>query len=368
MDGSLRKTMDAEIEQSDISGLRLIRENFQNDYQRHLLNTLHPDVWVQEVNQCYDQLIKRTIQLAEQELSSQGMGPPPVSYVFILFGSGGRQEQTLWSDQDNGLIFEDPADDMDAEAYDRIQSYFNQLAKTAESLLIELGFPPCDGDVIASNPLWCKSLTKWKTSIEQWFEAADWAHVRYLLIAEDARALFGNSSLLEDWKLYVRQCVKKQPDMIEHMLRNTLKHKVVVGIFGHFIKEQYGENAGGIDVKYGAYIPFVNSIRLLAVLYEMESETSTLNRIENLEYAGCFDESQARQIHQAFSNVLQFRAMSPYHLEEGCYVSNGIVKASQFNDKQLQALKKALKMGRWLQKQVRQKVSEFMKLRGDKNG
>ena len=40
-------------------------------------------------------------------LEDEGFGKPPVPYAFILFGSGGRSEQTLWSDQDNGLIYEE---------------------------------------------------------------------------------------------------------------------------------------------------------------------------------------------------------------------------------------------------------------------
>jgi CBS domain-containing protein len=362
------KAVEAQIEHGTIPELRSIRELFQEAYQRHL-NELHPDVWVREVNHVYDLLIKRTVQLAEQELQGQGMGLPPVSYVFVLFGSGGRQEQTLWSDQDNGLIYEDSNKQSNDEGKeDAVRAYFNQLAQTIESLLVQLGFPPCDGDVIASNPLWCKPLSSWKKSMDQWFEAADWEHVRYLLIAEDARAIHGNNRLLLEWKAYFRECVNKEPDMIEHMLRNTLKHKVVLGIFGHFIKEQYGKDAGGIDVKYGVYIPFVNSIRLLSVLYEVESETSTLRRLEKLNAVQCFSIEESEQIQEAFTHLLQYRAMSPYYVEDNCYVSNGIVKAQQFNEKQRNELKQALKIGRWLQKQVRHKVTEFKKLRGDKNG
>ena len=35
------------------------------------------------------------------------MGPPPGKFVFMILGSEGRHEQTLKTDQDNAIIFED---------------------------------------------------------------------------------------------------------------------------------------------------------------------------------------------------------------------------------------------------------------------
>ena len=47
-----------------------------------------------------DALIKRLVTLAEQEL-----GPPPTEYAWIVFGSEGRSEQMLLTDQvDVGLF------------------------------------------------------------------------------------------------------------------------------------------------------------------------------------------------------------------------------------------------------------------------
>ncbi len=363
MEWPLNKTELAIIEQADLLTLRSIREVIQADYQQKLFS-LHPDEWIQEVNDVYDQLMKRTVRLAEQALMSQGMGPPPVSYVFIVFGSAGRQEQTLWSDQDNGLMYEDPVEGMDSSKGTMIREYFDHLAKTIKLYLIELGFPPCDGEVVASNPLWCKPLMEWKLSMDQWFDEANWEHVRYLLIAADARTLYGDERLLTEWKNYFQHCVNKTPEIVSHMLMNTLKHKVVLGVFGHFLKEQYGAYAGGIDVKYGAYIPFVNSIRLLSVLYEADSASSTLKRLEQLEQMLCFGKSDMERIHEAFSHILQIRAMVPYHIEDQCFVASGVVKVVDLTEAQLYQLKQALRTGKWLQKQVKIKVGEFLKRRG----
>ena len=47
-----------------------------------------------------DAATERLIQLAIDDL-----GPPPAPFAFIAMGSQGRQEQTLLTDQDNGIIF-----------------------------------------------------------------------------------------------------------------------------------------------------------------------------------------------------------------------------------------------------------------------
>ena len=49
-----------------------------------------------------DALLRRILRWAEAEL-----GPPPAPYAWIVFGSEGRMEQTLLTDQDNALVYAD---------------------------------------------------------------------------------------------------------------------------------------------------------------------------------------------------------------------------------------------------------------------
>ena len=43
------------------------------------------------------------------ELGKAKLGPPPAPYCWIVLGSEGRREQTFKTDQDNALIYADPA-------------------------------------------------------------------------------------------------------------------------------------------------------------------------------------------------------------------------------------------------------------------
>jgi len=80
------------------------------------------------------------------------LGEPPAKFSFIVFGSEGRQEQTLRTDQDNAIVFENVA----PELRDQVQSYFLQLGTKVCSWLNQAGYTYCDGNNMAQNPEWCQ--------------------------------------------------------------------------------------------------------------------------------------------------------------------------------------------------------------------
>ena len=75
---------------------------------------------ISEIN---DRLVRKVLEIVEQEL-----GPAPLPYCWIVFGSEGRREQTFKTDQDNALIFNDPAT---AEEEEKARSYFAQFSVLA---------------------------------------------------------------------------------------------------------------------------------------------------------------------------------------------------------------------------------------------
>ena len=93
--------------------------------------------------------------------------------------------------------------------------------------------------------------------------------------------IYGQEILLQKLKDHFYSDMLRNPVIVKHMLKNTMRHKVLIGVFGQLLKEQYGEDAGSLDVKYGAYIPMVNAIRMLSIERGLR-ETSTLERIQVL--------------------------------------------------------------------------------------
>jgi len=97
-----------------------------------------------------DALLRKLIGWAEAEL-----GPAPAPYAWLLFGSEGRMEQTLLTDQDHALAFADEG----AGA----RSWYQALADRVGHDLEAAGFPRCPGGRMASR--WLGSVSEWRAQI-----------------------------------------------------------------------------------------------------------------------------------------------------------------------------------------------------------
>ncbi|MBJ6359849.1 DUF294 nucleotidyltransferase-like domain-containing protein [Paenibacillus sp. GCM10012307] len=337
-----------EIDAAELTAaLRCLRDEAHRRMDA-LFPSLPLDEYYRQLNGVHDALIRRTVALAEAELARSGMGSPPVPYAYLLFGSGGRKEQTLSSDQDSGIIYEDAHSDEETLA---AQKFFTNLSARAVALLQEIGYPPCEGNVISSNPQWCQPESEWKRQLESWFETADWEAVRYLLIVADCRHIHGSGELLERLKRHYYSDMLAKPVIVQRMLDNTIRHKMLIGVFGQLLKEQYGEDAGSIDIKYGAYIPMVNAVRLMAVQSQLRP-TSTLERLHALEQAEVVTAEEAAAYSEAFLFFLKLRMIATENNEDGMYMNNGKLANHHLTKEMTEELKQSLKVGKRLQRQV----------------
>ena len=103
-----------------------------------------------------DALRSRILRWPEAEL------PPPVPYAWLVFGSEGRQEQTLLTDQDNALVY--------GEDSPAARAYFTRFAERAISDLQAAGFPRCPGGYMATR--WQGPLDEWRDRFHGWLEKA----------------------------------------------------------------------------------------------------------------------------------------------------------------------------------------------------
>jgi CBS domain-containing protein len=349
---SLETSREQILKAENYAELRVLRDQVHEIMQVHPLLT-NPIQWNLQLNDVHDWLIQRCIALSEKILENQGFGLPPVPYVFVLFGSGGRKEQTLWSDQDNGMIY-DLTNMVDTQQASR---YFTELANYIVDGLKVLGYPPCEGEVISSNESWRKSLVDWEQMLRSWLEEPVWEHMRYLLIVEDMRAIYGDSSIVHKLKQFLGQYVREHRVILEKLLQNTLHRKASLGIFGQLLTERYGEDAGGVDIKYGSYIPIINGIRLLAIQAGI-METSTIERIEKLLEYKMVSDTMASGWKKALAINLEFRSKTPFQLEDGLYSSRGKLPGRLLSKESRQELKLALHVGIDLQKYVQNRIFE----------
>ncbi|MCY9516665.1 DUF294 nucleotidyltransferase-like domain-containing protein [Paenibacillus apiarius] len=271
-------------------------------------------------NDMQDRLIAQTVRLTEAELRKQGLNAP-CAYAFVLFGSGGRREQTYWSDQDNGIVYEDLSCDRAEEA----SLYFQRLGTEIEKALQTVGYPPCAGKVTCGNPQWCMPRAKWLEQLQRWFDQPVWEHVRYLLICADMRPLAGESHLADNVSDHYRTCVRRYPELAGQLLHHSLRHQPVLGLLGNLIRVPYGAHAGGTEIKYGIYIPFVNGVRYISIMYGL-TDTSTKARISALRRIGVLKPEEATRLLARFSLCLRLRKLTEKEMTaDGQWESSGII-------------------------------------------
>jgi CBS domain-containing protein len=311
--------------------------------------------WYDQLNQLHDQFIRRTLILSERKLREEGMGSPPVPYAYLLVGSGGRSEQTQWSDQDNGLVYAAPAE----HESERTAEYYRALSEEAFEALREIGYPPCEGNVISTNPQWRKPLVAWQGMIRDWFDEPNWENVRYLLISTDMRCIHGDEALVQALKDAIHEEVSKRPSIMGDMLRNTLHHKLSLGPFGNLITERYGIDAGGLDIKYGAYIPLINGVRLLSIEGKVQA-TSSMKRVEALIEQGFIELEIGMRWKEALQFMLWLRTQTPYQVEDGIYSTRGMLQEEQLDRELKQRLRRALRIGQELQNIVKKRTEKLL--------
>lgn len=337
-----------------VEGLRCLRDQIHEQMEA-LLPTRPVEQLNEQLNETHDALITKAIMLSEADMARMGKGSPPVPYAYLLFGSGGRKEQTLSSDQDSGVVYQDPE-----ENGEEVKAYFLELCHLIVTNLIMIGYPPCEGKVLSDNPDWCCSLGEWRLKLEGWFSEPAWESVRYLLIIADGRCVYGDEQVANALKDIFYTDTLNHPDIIRRMIENTMRHKVLVGVFGQLLKERYGEDAGSLDIKYGAYIPMVNSIRMMAIQANIR-ETSTLERIRKLTDIGKLSVADGNQYEQAFRFIMRLRLMTTEQQEDGLYANNGKLHSSKLTKEMTDELKSSLRQGKRLQRFVfKQTIGRLM--------
>lgn len=292
----------------------------------------------EQLNHFHDLIYDQVISAAISKLSKE-YGNPPSPFCFFVMGSAGRMEQSIWSDQDHGLVFKTNSNGA--------QEYFLKLGKQISEGLELAGYKKCSGSVMASNPLWCKSLKDWENQLGLWVGESTWESIRYLLIFADARTIYGDHSLLNILKEKAFDEVKRE-QLLLRMLHNTMFLKRGVGVLGQLLVETHGPFTGSINLKETAFFPFVNAARLLS-FYEGIKETSTLSRISLLS-----DAMMPHQDKSLYSN--NFSALLDYRLKHGShrdYDSGHYVNINKLTKDEKKALKEIIKVGEQFYEHVR---------------
>ncbi|MGD9554822.1 MAG: DUF294 nucleotidyltransferase-like domain-containing protein [Arcobacteraceae bacterium] len=212
---------------------------------------------------------------------------------FIVMGSEGRNEQIIKTDQDNALVV---YDNVDVEQY---RPYMNQMTE----ILIDFGYPRCEGNIMVSNPFWCKTVSDYKKETAKWIEAPDMQNYMDLAIFFDSFAVAGNKELLINLKDDLFNKLHDKDVFMAYFARATLTFETPSKIANFMTKTH------NIDIKKTGVFPIVQGIRSLA-LRERIRETTTIKRIKILEQKKILDPELASELLEAFDVLNTLRLKS----------------------------------------------------------
>ncbi|HYA26509.1 MAG TPA: DUF294 nucleotidyltransferase-like domain-containing protein [Thermodesulfovibrionales bacterium] len=250
---------------------------------------------ITEIN---DRLVRKVLEITEKRL-----GAPPVKYCWIVFGSEGRKEQTFKTDQDNALIYEDPASAAKAE---EARTYFAAFTLLVRDSLLKFGFPPCPADYMASNPRWCQPLSVWKKYFSGWINDPVPDAVLKSLIFFDFRPLHGEIDLAEELRDSLASMLEGQVLFLGYMANTIINNMPPLSLFKSFVVEKSGEHKDEFDLKVKGIAPLVDAVRLFTLEKGLR-ETSTLERINALKERHAIVREYADELEHAFEFIMLLR-------------------------------------------------------------
>jgi len=268
---------------------------------------------ITEIN---DRLVRKILEFAEERF-----GEPPVPYCWVAFGSEGRKEQTFKTDQDNALIYADPATD---EEDKNAQEYFRTFTSFVRDGLLKCGFPPCPADFMATNPMWRQPLHVWRKYFTNWISTPTGEAILNSVTFFDIRAVHGETRLLDWLRDFTLSMAKDSKIFLGYVANQAIKNMPPIGFLKTFVVEKTGEHKDQLNMKVKGLAPLVDLVRLFA-LEKGVKETSTIERINMLKDKHTIVQEYADELAHAFEFIMLLRIQHQLdQLKEGENIDNFI--------------------------------------------
>jgi CBS domain-containing protein len=231
-----------------------------------------------------DALLRRLLAWAVDDL-----GPPPAPFAWVVFGSEGRMEQTLLTDQDNALVY--------ADAGVGQEGWYRALAERVNADLVAAGFPACPGGYMART--WQGPLAEWKGRFSAWIDSPSPKALLEASIFFDFRPVAGTLPLDELEAVIGTSAAR--PVFLRFLARSALEFKpppmLLLRLKGA---------SSVVHLKLQAISPIV----FLARAYGLEAgcrARGTVPRLEAAAGAGLLDEATATAVTEAYWFLLGLR-------------------------------------------------------------
>ncbi|MEW5787385.1 MAG: DUF294 nucleotidyltransferase-like domain-containing protein [Pseudomonadota bacterium] len=291
------------------------------------------------ISELNDQLSQRILYLAFADA-----GLEDLAWCWLALGSEGRLEQTLLTDQDNGLIFAVP----EGETPESVRQRLLPVAQRINQDLAACGFTLCKGEIMAGNPKWCLSADEWRDTFSEWLFRGDAPVLLNASIFFDFRPLAGDATLAGNLRAWLNEKLKGNRRFLKLMTLNALGNRPPLGLVRDFVTDGEGNESGTIDLKLHGTTLFVDAARIFA-LASGSTETGSVARLRSAAAAWKLDDGEVNGWIEAFHHVQQLRLrLHQQRLEHEQPLSNRVAPDS-LSTLDRSFLKEALRQAKKLQ-------------------
>lgn len=220
----------------------------------------------------------------------------------VVMGSEGRAEQILRTDQDNALIISDDCSIRE----EKLREFTHLFTET----LVDFGFPRCEGNIMVSNPYWCRKQSDFKELIYEWVNSPSGDNFMNIAIFYDALCVSGDIEIIKELKNYLFKISSNSQSFYTNFARVINSFDVPLGFFDGFVFNSKDEkHKDEIDIKRGGIFIIVQGIRSLSIQNRVLN-TNTIKRINSLKELKVLDDESAKELIMAFNilNSLKLKA------------------------------------------------------------
>ena len=293
-----------------------------------------------------DQLTLRALEFTAADFDLSNLG-----ICWLGMGSEGRGEQTIATDQDNGIIFvTNDSTQSNASTRERLLPF----ARAINEALDRCGYPLCKGDVMAMNPQWCLSLPEWSADFAQWIDRGDPDSLLAANIFFDFRSLWGRAELAQMLRDDIAVRAKANRRFLKQMSDNALRNRPPLSWRGELKTAEDASGAEGIDLKMSGSMPLTDGARIFALATGVVA-TGTIERLQQAGSRMGIADGDIRSWCDAFDYLQLLRLRTQHRRAAGDLppsANPNLLPLASVSDLDRRILKEALRQVRKLQQRL----------------
>jgi CBS domain-containing protein len=280
--------------QTSLEGIKAITDLLPN----LLVQWVNADIRAPQVSHIFT-AISDAVATRLIELTISDMGPAPVPFCWLGFGSQGRGEQLLGADQDNGLVI---SDEMKAEH----EPWFKAFANKVCDGLNTCGYVYCPGDIMAKTDIYRLPLSGWKKTVDDWTQKPTQDALMRVSIFFDLRSIYGDPKLCDQLQQHMLSRVSGNSIFFALLAENVLDSPPPLGIFRRFVVDRNGDHRDELNIKKSGLMSITDIARIHALFHGVAAVNS-LERMQALVKCKAMTMSDSRNLQDALRIVSQIR-------------------------------------------------------------